>query len=440
VKGGSDSALVSFGPQTIANQSIHVDGPDGNSYGPFDAAENFSVDREFDCGMLQQLSQAAFSQDAEIVETGQAVAAQVTVRKWQPALSHEISGSAERGWSWSIERHLEYEQLILGLGQSVEVVGDISLTAIPFESNLQAYGSFTVVNPNPSRSLVVAQWEAPLLAQSEATLDCGTSLVIPASDSHRCQFSVASPSLVEGSSVVRMGYQNFELHPDGSALPTMLSYVQSSAELRFEIISERDRCVEVQDELSGVFALQCADSTPAVLPATLQVGPFAVCGSHVLEGRAQITAQDSGVQLSSAYGVSVEIACAETACTRGTGYWKVHSPGGPPPYDATWELLPQQGMGSFFASGMNYVEVMWASPKGSAWIQLAKPWIAARLNQLAGADASAIAAEFGEAESLLQSGGAVGLTREQIQRMRELAGVLERWNSGEIGPGSCSAP
>ena len=100
--------------------------------------------------------------------------------------------------------------------------------------------------------------------------------------------------------------------------------------------------------------------------------------------------------------------------------------------------MPERGATELFASGLSYVEVLWESTLGSPWVQLAKPWVAAHLNQLAGADPSAIASAFAEAEALLRSTGPRGPFSEiQESRMPQLADMLERWNSGEIGPGSC---
>jgi hypothetical protein len=87
---------------------------------------------------------------------------------------------------------------------------------------------------------------------------------------------------------------------------------------------------------------------------------------------------------------------------------------------------------------MSYVEVLSAMPHASPWLKLAIPWIGAQLNQLAGADPSAIAAEFAEAELLLRNGGRQAVFSDELAaRMEALANWLDRWNSGEIGPGPC---
>jgi hypothetical protein len=210
--------------------------------------------------------------------------------------------------------------------------------------------------------------------------------------------------------------------------------------LNFDVLgSESDRCVELRDDLAGIVSMQCADASPLSIAASIQVGPYSSCGSFEVDGVVTSHGMDSGQQVERSYRVDVQVACG-SGCTRGTGYWKSHAPAGPPPYDATWESLPQRGETEFLDSGMTYVEVLWSSRSGNAWMHLAKPWIAAQLNQLAGADPSVIAAEFAEAEQLLREaeiGGPFSLAEES--RMAELAAHLERWNSGEIGPGECPA-
>ena len=438
VRGGSGSASIVFGPQTIENASVHVVGPDGNVRGPFAAASSFTIQCEFECSMLEGASERDFEQQTSIVETKQFAEQQVRVRCLRPELMHELSGSFRRTWQWSLQRTLAVDDVILASGQSMTIDGSVAATATAEASDFQAQGTITVHNPHAARTLVVTLLEAQLLSQAGVSLDCGFPMQVPASGTASCAFSMTTPDGSARASLVRLNYQNYELHPDGSATPTTVSVVEHTADLRFDNLSgEVDRCVELRDDLANLVSNQCVDAMPVSIPTPLQIGPYAGCGPFSLDGMAELIGLDSGSRTQSTYHVGVHVTC-ESGCTRGTGYWKSHAPAGPPPYDSTWEFLPQRGATLLFDSGMSYVEVLWASTRGSAWIQLAQPWIAAHLNQLAGADPSAVAAAFAEAEALLRGTGPAGpFTPSQALRMQQLGDLLESWNSGEIGPGPC---
>jgi hypothetical protein len=85
---------------------------------------------------------------------------------------------------------------------------------------------------------------------------------------------------------------------------------------------------------------------------------------------------------------------------------------------------------------------MWTAPKGNAYYQLAKQYIAAQLNVLAGADDSAIATAFSSATTLFNTYtpaqvGALKGNNAIRQQFISLAGTLGSYNEGLIGPGHC---
>jgi hypothetical protein len=108
---------------------------------------------------------------------------------------------------------------------------------------------------------------------------------------------------------------------------------------------------------------------------------------------------------------------------------------------------PVEGGGSGrSSSGQTYYEVLWTPPQGgNAYYILAHAYIAAQLNFMNGADPSAVEDANGPAMVLL------GLyTPEQVAEFKgktgkdlrdqfiSLAGILDDYNNGLIGPGHCS--
>lgn len=136
----------------------------------------------------------------------------------------------------------------------------------------------------------------------------------------------------------------------------------------------------------------------------------------------------------------MNVPCA-TGCTLTPGYWKTHSKYGPAPYDDTWAQVGEDA--AFFLSGQTYYQVLWTPPGGNAYYILAHAYIAARLNQLGGADFTAAQAAFNSATALFgtytpaQVAAMKGSSTVR-QQFNSLAATLDNYNNGLIGPGHCS--
>ena len=135
---------------------------------------------------------------------------------------------------------------------------------------------------------------------------------------------------------------------------------------------------------------------------------------------------------------------SESGCTQTPGYWKTHSACGKVDLrDVTWDdLLPNAENTKFFNSGYTVCQVLWVSPKGNAYYILAPAFVAAKLNQLAGADFSDAMEAFVAAGTLFEQ-----FTPDEVALMRggamiparfiSLAETLDAYNNGLIGPGHC---
>jgi hypothetical protein len=136
----------------------------------------------------------------------------------------------------------------------------------------------------------------------------------------------------------------------------------------------------------------------------------------------------------------------DEGCTRTPGYWKTHSEYGPAGYDPTWGMLPDGADTIFFLSEQSYYDVLWTSPQGNAYYILSYQYIAAELNQLAGASIpTKVLAAFDEATDLFETytpgdlahPKKVGIGKDIRDQFITLAGILNDYNNGYVGPGHC---
>jgi hypothetical protein len=133
----------------------------------------------------------------------------------------------------------------------------------------------------------------------------------------------------------------------------------------------------------------------------------------------------------------------DEGCTRTPGYWKTHADPSSKQFDETW-LLVGGPDATFFLSGQSYLEVLEEDKSsGHAYYILAFQWIAAELNQLAGASISGdAAAAFTDAEALFAVHtpteiGALNGDDPLRQEFISLAATLDAYNNGVTGPGHC---
>jgi hypothetical protein len=93
--------------------------------------------------------------------------------------------------------------------------------------------------------------------------------------------------------------------------------------------------------------------------------------------------------------------------------------------------------------GLTYETVLTTPPAGNVWYILAHQYIAAKLNGLAGADASpdlTAALNLLTAYTPAQAKALKGATGNTIKaEFVRLAGLLDAYNNGFTGPGHCSS-
>lgn len=119
-------------------------------------------------------------------------------------------------------------------------------------------------------------------------------------------------------------------------------------------------------------------------------------------------------------------------CTFTQGYWKNHNDfSSRPSQKIAWPIDEETVL-----CNKSWLSILKTPVKGDKRLILAHQWIAASLNVANGADPSAIATALIDAESLLKS-NCESLSRADSQIATRLAGLLDNYNNGIIGPGHC---
>ncbi len=215
---------------------------------------------------------------------------------------------------------------------------------------------------------------------------------------------------------------------------------------------DADECVEIAtattaplnitvDEVGGVANTQFLRADIYnVAPGATQTG-----GSPA----SQVFSEPVTVQFGDAGKVIVfvnQLISTDPGCTLTQGYWKTHAdPDNTKKYDDTWDDLG--GSDAIFLWGLSYIDILNTAPKGDAWYILAHQYIAAILNEAAGANTvtpTDITDELADALALLTAWApgtlgpkATGAAADARDDAIELAGDLDDWNNGVTGPGHC---
>lgn len=477
------TASVNFASATVTeiDQSAIVN--DGNAvHTTISGNATYTWNEEFECGSTRQESNTAsvtVVDDANDTGETHSSTANVQVNCYGLTVSKDATTTFTRDYNWQISK-----ERFIATG---EIDGDsdpstltlepnqtytasyhvtVALASIPYvDSDWGVHGTITIQNPAPMQATGVSVTD--LITESgesdiAGTVDCDsgtagnqTTVNIPAKSGSvngqaTCSYSASLP--------------NADTRTNTATATLFSQDYTGTASVAFGTpTSLVDECVDVTDnngtpsDTSDDVALGqvCVADAPHTFTFTLDIGPFAVCGAYTFTNRATYLAvddtNDTGETNFATYTVNIDVPCPE-GCTLTQGYWKTHNDTfwGGAPSDATWDLLGDvdgdsiiEGEGeNFFLSGQTFFDVMWTSGKGNAYYILAKQYIAAWLNTLAGADDSAISAVFADATTLFQTytpsyiGGLKGKNAIRQNFLTD-AGILGQYNEGLIGPGHC---
>lgn len=338
----------------------------------------------------------------------------------------------ERTWEWDVDKEAttpESSYIPMGGAADATINYRVELTATPSDSYVVT-GTIEVFNPGTAPVTVTGVQDI---------LEGNISLQVT------CE-GISFPYSLAGGQGFTCTYDgelpNLDRRANKALANTSDPKLTGSNAVQIEMptapTNEVDECVTFTDDMNpDQGAVFCA--ADIVLPKIIEYSKTAnyPCGSYNVTNTATIVTNDTGTQDSASATVAIDVKCGE-GCSLTQGYWSTHSKYGPAPYDDTWAQIGEDS--DFFDSGKTWYEAINEPPRGNAYYILASQYIAARLNQLNGADVSAISDELMEAEDLFEalrdSGGGdeVGSDRD---RWIYLAGVLDQYNNGVIGPGHC---
>ena len=116
-------------------------------------------------------------------------------------------------------------------------------------------------------------------------------------------------------------------------------------------------------------------------------------------------------------------------CTLTQGFWKNHA--------EAW-LVESLTLGGISYTQAQALEILRTPPRGDATYILAHQLIAAKLNLLHGADGSALGSTVADADAWLAANPLGSKPKGDAREVGiALAGTLDAFNNGAIGPGHC---
>lgn len=183
-----------------------------------------------------------------------------------------------------------------------------------------------------------------------------------------------------------------------------------------------------------------AGSGPPRTGATISCGvePDGTSTCAVSSGRASVCpARVPGEDIERSYRL-YDYLPTEGGCTLPAEYWRTHSRDGGAPFDNTWDLLGGDADTKFFNAPETHEQILARGVGEGPYYRLARTYIAAELNSINGAPLSDdVAQALEEATDLFLGADPAQLEAVTAARFDALADVLDDFNAGDAGPGSC---
>jgi hypothetical protein len=394
--------------------------------------------------------------------------ATVTLGCHDLTVSKDATTAFTRAFDWQIDKQADQTSIgPLSSGQSfqVEYTVTVDLATTPWvDSDWAVSGSITIANNNPSLAADLTDVADVVSPAIDASVDCSGATSVPAGGSISCTYSADLADASSRTNTARATMQNKEYYWN-DATPTDIGttdYSGNAAVAFGDPTTLVDACIDVSDEfpefaLANPGASACYDETlpkSFTYSKTFDAADYNDCETTDVDNTASYIADDTGETGSDMWTVTIIRDCP--TCTLTQGYWKTHNDefwGGAPDDPVWYDLLPGDGASAtFFLSGASYFDVMWTAPAGNAYYQLARQWIAAKLNYEAGSsggtavdDALQFGQELFSSYSPAQvetwtndSGGTLpsfgDVTRHDVIGA---AATLASFNEGTAGPGHC---
>lgn len=335
----------------------------------------------------------------------------------------------ERTWDWNIEKSADQTELTLAKGEQFLVNYTVNVSQTYVDSDFLVYGIITITNPAPVPATISSITDV-MSGSINADVDCLITFpyILQPDATLNCTYSTSE---VDGTYVGTNTATVVSTGVKGNYVEKPVSFVGAN-------ILKIDDCINVDDTLEGDLGQVCEENR--TFSYSRYVGPYEVCGVYEVENIASFVTNTTQATGSDNWIINIDVPCI-LGCTLTQGYWKTHSTYGPAPYDDTWALVDEDTM--FFESGKTYYEVLWTTPSGNAYYNLAHQYIAAVLNGKNDASIpSGVQSALNSAKALFEL-----YTPAQIAALKgnnsirkqfvNLAGILGSYNEGNKGVPHC---
>jgi hypothetical protein len=365
----------------------------------------------------------------------------------------ELSLNVETAWvqtayNWNISKAVSPGSATVSAGETASFNYTVQLDQIVDDSDSRIFGTLSVFNPSPwvrtytltaviggSLNVEVLCYEDEFsdptdIVQAEEANDCVFSVPVNAQD-YEGQTMVVTVTTAGFPPFVTSTASDLVEWSNGPTMVTGYPVVDliDNADEPFTDNSWND--VSADASFTYTQSYTCSNN-PADYGEHSQ---FSVTFNNTVQ-----VVQDTTVNASASATVTCLAPIVVEACTYGQGYWASHSEQGPAPYDEAWLNIGSSGAAtSFFVSGMTYYELLSTPPAGNFYYQLARQYIAAKLNILNGASSMPevdAAIEWAETQ-FFNLYSPSDLPKELRDQALAYASTLDAYNSGLIGPGAC---
>jgi hypothetical protein len=448
VRGRTVATAFVFGaPTTLANATINVTDNNGQNRS-INRDSTYSYERPLTCS-----NQGTYTNTATIVETNQKAAATVEIKCFSPVLTNTVNTSFDRLWEWETDIKSNQKEVVLSTGQryKTQYTATVSNAA---SDQFFVNGTVTVRNPHPTRNMNLTSLSATLAGSAAAPLQCPANSIAPG-NTITCTYNATAPDNAARGVTVSVNQQNYLYGVAGGATASGGSRTSISNTAIFPLTptSETDECVQVYDDSLGhakILDTLCAAKKSEKYEYQRYIGPYSEteCDTQTAVLRTAFKTLDLKKSGAADYAIPVQVPC-NTGCTLSQTYWLSHALNGTEAYDDNWSQLPdvdgdskQEGQEEmFFSSGRTYWQILNMQLNGNSYWFLAKAYITTELNILNGANQTAVETGMATALQLFQTytPTQVPLLPNSIRKNFVVtASLLERFNSGTIGPGNCS--
>lgn len=309
-------------------------------------------------------------------------------------VSETIAPSFTRDFDWTLAKTVDQPSLTLASGAQATVNYTVAVTRnAGTDSGWAVAGTLTVRNPHPLVAATGVAVSGSISGYGSVAVSCPATSLDPLA-SMTCTYG--SIALSDGSSRTSTAV--------ASSATYGLSRDENAEPIAFTTpTTVRDQTVAITDTFAaaGLSATPISISSTFTYARTILASSLS-CGVNSITNTATLATDDGETRTATA-DVAATLNCGTgggttpppappppappapaPVCAHGQGYWKTHSSRGPAPYDSTWAKLGEDTL--FYKSGLTYYQQMQEVPKGgNAYVILSSQYIAARLNQLAGA-------------------------------------------------------